>query len=378
MMRGSILTTIWACALAFVLILHEAPASAQARSAPVPRKSEAERRAEVNDWTVGIAGGQLEGAPIRFAAEIARVVDDGPRMAVLPIVTRGPTENLMALLYQRGVDLAIINTDVIETFRAENAGILRRLTYLISLFPSEVHIFARPEINSLQDLVGKRVNFNTPGTAAAYTGPIIMKRLGISVAETFINHQTALEQMRAGEMAAVVFVTSKPVDAFLKGKWDAGFKFLSVNYDDRFKDYYLPSALKPEDYPGLIPAGQRINTVAVPTIVAAYKWPVDSDRYRRLARMTDYLFSRIAQLQQPGFHPKWSDVNLAADVPGLERFAAAEQWLKRGDPHTAQPAALASAAQPTPSLRRRSDQWRNRSITIDEQPVAARSRAGQQ
>src|SRR5207248_2104336 len=65
----------------------------------------------LNAWTVGLAAGQLEGAPIRFATEIARVVDDDTNLHVLPIVTRGPAENVEDLLYLRGVDLAIINTD---------------------------------------------------------------------------------------------------------------------------------------------------------------------------------------------------------------------------------------------------------------------------
>ncbi len=43
--------------------------------------------------------------------------------------------------------------------------------------------------------------------------------------------------------------------------------------------------------------------------------------------MTDYLFSRLGKLQEPGFHPKWKDVNLNAKVPGLERFPAAQEWL---------------------------------------------------
>src|SRR6478735_1219244 len=65
-------------------------------------------------WTVGLAGGLIEGAPLRLAAEIARVVDDGPNLHVLPIVTRGATENLNSLLYLRGVDTAIINSDALE------------------------------------------------------------------------------------------------------------------------------------------------------------------------------------------------------------------------------------------------------------------------
>ena len=78
---------------------------------------------------------------------------------------------------------------------------------MLNLFPSELHIFVRPEIESLQDLTGKKVNFNTQGTAAAYSGPLIFSRLGIiDVEKTFIPHQVVLEQMRKGEMAAVVFI----------------------------------------------------------------------------------------------------------------------------------------------------------------------------
>ena len=42
-------------------------------------------REKLNTWTVGLAGGQLEGAPIRLAAEIGRVVDDGDNLHVLSI-----------------------------------------------------------------------------------------------------------------------------------------------------------------------------------------------------------------------------------------------------------------------------------------------------
>ena len=137
-------------------------------------------------------------------------VDDGDNLHVLPIVTRGPTENVNSLLYLRGIDLAIINSNSLEEYKVQFPEIRQHVTYLLSLFPSELHIFVRPEIQSLQDLAGKKVNFNTLGTAAAYSGPLIFSRLGINIEKTFIPHQVALQQMRKGEMAAVVFITSKP------------------------------------------------------------------------------------------------------------------------------------------------------------------------
>src|SRR6201994_4674869 len=291
--------------------------------------AETQIRDRLNAGTVGLAGGLIEGAPIRFASEIARVVSDGGTTQVLPVVTRGPTENVNDLLYLKGIDLAIINSDSLDEYKTQVPQIQQRISYILSLFPSELHIFVRPEIKSLADLAGKKVNFNTQGTAAAYSGPLIFSRLGLSVDKTFIPHPVALEQMRRGEIAGVVFVTSKPVDAFVKGGWDPGFKFLPVDYGAKFEDYYLPSYLDASDYPNLVPKGERIATIAVPTILAAYNWPRGSDRYRRIARFTDDLFSRVDKLQAPGFDPKWKDINVSANVPGLPRFQAAQEWIDR-------------------------------------------------
>ena len=281
----------------------------------------------MNAWTIGLAGGLIEGAPIRFAAEISRVVDDGDNLHVLPIVTRGPTENVNSLLYLRGIDAAIINADVLDEYRSQVPDIQRRVTYVLNLFPSELHVFVRPEIQNLKDLVGKKVNFNTQGTAAAYSGPLIFSRLGLDVQQTFIPHPLALEQMRKGEIAAVVFITSKPVDAFVRGHWDPGFKFLPVPYDSKLEDYYLPDTLEASDYPGLIKQGEHVPTISVPTALVAFNWPPNTNRYERVARFVDHLFSRIDKLQAPGFDPKWKSINLAATVPGLARSPAAQAWL---------------------------------------------------
>ena len=139
---------------------------------PPPKPQEAAKakpKESINAWTVGLAGGLLEGAPIRFATEMARVVDDGDNLHVLPIVTRGPTENVNSLLYLRGIDAAIINSDSLDEYKNQLPDIQRKIMYVLNLFPSELHLFVRPEIQSLNDLAGKKVNFNTLGTAAAYS-----------------------------------------------------------------------------------------------------------------------------------------------------------------------------------------------------------------
>src|ERR1700754_2851294 len=122
-------------------------AKVDTQSGPSPRRasSYAMEKEKMNAWTVGLAGGLLEGAPLRLAAEMARVVDDGPNLHVLPILTRGAPDNMNSLLYLRGIDTAIINSDALEEYKSQVPELQRRITYLLNLFPSELHIFVRPE-----------------------------------------------------------------------------------------------------------------------------------------------------------------------------------------------------------------------------------------
>lgn len=311
--------------------LQIAATAAKGPRAPLLRSpTEQKRKEAINSWTVGLAAGRTEGAPLQFAAELARVLDDGDNMRVLPIVTRGPFDNIFDLLYLRGVDAAIVYGDVLEHFKKtpEIAGISKRINYLFSLFPSEAHVFVRPEINSLQDLAGKTVNFNTHGTAAAYSGPIIFERLGIKIDAKFIPHNVAMEEMKKSDkFAATFWISSKPLPPFLKGNFPPGFKFLPIEYSDKL-DYYMPAYLEHADYPALIAEGQRVETVAVPALLAVYEWPRNTERYQRMLRLVDYLFDRFPKLQnEPGYHPKWKDVNLAGTVPGWKRFQPLQDKL---------------------------------------------------
>ncbi len=360
------------CAAALVLLVAalSLPAAAQA---PGPKAvarpparpvvlTDQQQKDRINSWTVGLAAGRNEGAPLLLASELARVLDDGDSMRVLPIVTRGPFDNVYDLLYLRGVDAAIVYGDVLDYFKnkPEFAGSWKRINYLLSLFPSEVHVFARPEIKSIQDLAGKVVNFNTPGTAANFSGPIIFRQLGIDVKATFIPHKVAMEKMRdSNEIAATFWLSTKPLPQFLKGKWPEGFRFLPVEYSSKL-EYYAPTQLEHADYPSLIPEGQQIATISVPSVLAVYDWPANTDRHRRLVRLVDYLLDRFQNLQkEPGYHERWKDVNLAGQVPGWQRFRPLQERLDKlvtAAPRSVDPAlARDQAARAAPNDRAAQD-----------------------
>jgi uncharacterized protein len=64
-----------------------------------------------------------------------------------------------------------------------------------------------------------------------------------------------------------------------------------------------------------VPQGSRVDAVAAPTVLMVCNWPVQSERYARVARFVDALFDKIEQLHSPR-HPKWRDTVICANVRG--------------------------------------------------------------
>jgi hypothetical protein len=70
-----------------------------------------------------------------------------------------------------------------------------------------------------------------------------------------------------------------------------------------------------------------VPTVASRALLVTYDWPEDSVQYKRLTKFIDTFFSKINEFSDPARHPKWDEVNLAADIPGWTRFKPAADWI---------------------------------------------------
>jgi hypothetical protein len=290
---------------------------------------ERSRGTEINNWTVGVAGGFFEGTFIRFAVELAKGLDDDKNLRILPIVSYGGNENINDLFYLKGVEIAITYTDTFELYRKSGRvrDIEQRINYISQLLLGELYVFARPEIETVKDLEGKTVSLGTKGGSATTTGPIVFERLGVHPDLVYVNNTIAIEKMKSGEIAAIVSTGGKPNDLFVKLKPEPGFHFLPIEFGPKFADYYVPCPLSHDDYPQLIPAGKMVDTLCMSAVLAVYNFPKGSDQARRLDRFIQYYFDRFDKLLQPSFHPKWKEVNLAADVPGWKRYWIAAEKL---------------------------------------------------
>ena len=90
-------------------------------------------------------------------------------------------QNITDLLYLRGIDVGIVQSDVLGFIRKENLhpNIEQRIRYVTKLYNEEVHILAGKDIGQLADLAGKKVNVDVAGSGTAMTASTLFDTLGV-------------------------------------------------------------------------------------------------------------------------------------------------------------------------------------------------------
>jgi uncharacterized protein len=284
---------------------------------------------KINANTVMIltAGSGLTYAPL--AADLATVINDGDNLRILPVQGYSAYQNVRDVRYLRGVDMAFTRTNILGHWRrsGEIPDLNDKIVYIFKVGNEEENIIVRdPTITSMEQLRGKKVNFNQVGSGTQMSARDIFSHFKIDIQETNLREGDALQKLKDGEITAVVATAGKP-SPVLRGLKD-GYHIVPIPFSAGLIGDYAPSTLTHEDYPTLIPEGQSVDTLSSGVIVIAYNWPKASDHYRRIEKFVNAFFPRLADFQKPPRHEKWRETILSANVPGVKRFDAAEEWLK--------------------------------------------------
>jgi TRAP-type uncharacterized transport system substrate-binding protein len=290
------------------------------------------RSEQVNENTVTIISGSpnSDDTSLQMAYDLAAVLNDKDNLRILPMVGIGGPQNIRDVRNLKGIDIGLTQTSILDNFRHSNQlmGVFDdKIVYIARLFTEEVHLVARHEIKSIEELRGKKVNLDEIGSGSNYTMRDFFKRTGIEVEEVFMSQVEAFEKLKSGEIAATVLIAGKPARSMTRVRAADGLHFLSVSFSSALADAYLPTKLTHEDYPDMIPRDESVDTIAVTDVLIAYNWPKNTDRHRRVQNFVEAFFSRIDDFQRPPRHAKWREVNLAAKLPSWNRFDAAEAWL---------------------------------------------------
>jgi TRAP-type uncharacterized transport system substrate-binding protein len=249
---------------------------------------------------------------------------DGVRL--LPVAGAGASQNVKDVIFARGIDFGIVPTDVLDEIRRNPPfpGVEKYLQYVTKLYDQQVHLLAGPDIQSVTELAGKKVNFGRRDSGNYITATNIFKALGVEPDVVVLPHARALDQLRRGEISAMVYIGTKPSRMFQDIRPDEKLHFVSIAGNVP-RDYSAVSIVA-EDYPELVSKDAPVGTVEVGTVLVAYNWHDKSERYGRVNHFVQAFFTHLNEIKAS--HPKWHDFDITSSVSGWTRFPAAEQWLK--------------------------------------------------
>src|SRR5258707_5410339 len=135
-----------------------------------------------------------------------------------------------------------------------------KIVYIARLFTEEVHLVARNEITSIEQLRGLKVNLDAKGSGTSYSMGDVLKTLGVEIQEVSMSQAEAFEKVKSGEIAATVLIAGKPVRSMTKLNPADRLHFVPVPYPSQLIADYYPSSLTHDDYPDIIAAGQSVDT----------------------------------------------------------------------------------------------------------------------
>lgn len=320
--------TLNACLLcAFATLAGVAVAAAQDAKKPEPRSAGENR---FNRGTVSLIAGDINSTTIRMSNDLGVVLNDGEDLRIIPVAGKGSLQNLLDVLYLDGIDIGLVQADVLEHARSKEVhpNLDGAIRYIAKLHNEELHLLVRDDIESFADLEDKPVNVGPPGSGSFITASALFGAVKMPVRALYLDLDLALERLKSGKIAGLVYVAGKPARIFSQLSEADGVKLLPVPKVPELWQSYLPARFTEADYPALVADGQKVETLAVGTVMVVYNWGVGSRRYRKVRRFVETFFDRIDEFHAPGRHAKWSEVNLGAEVAGWRRFSPADKWLK--------------------------------------------------
>ena len=172
--------------------------------------------------------------------------------------------------YLRGVDIGLTQTSILNSYRRSNQQTGHfddKIVYIAKLFNVEVHLVARSNITSIEQLRGLKVNIDAKGSGTSYSMRDLFRTLGIDVEEVSMSQPEALEKVKSGEIAATALIAGKPVRSMLKLTRNDGLHFVPIPYTKQLNQLngdYLPATLTHDDYPSSLRPARWIRSLWAP------------------------------------------------------------------------------------------------------------------
>ena len=292
---------------------------------------------------VGLITGGEKGTYYRFGLDLQRLTKaHGFTLAVHP--SRGSVENVYAVYQRPGVQMGIVQSDVLAfVSRVETDPVLKLIAkktkMVFPLYNEEIHLVGRREIGSFEDLAGRRVAIGREGSGTYLTARLLFKLSEVVPAEMVpIDTGEALAALRAGRVDAMFYVAGYPVKLFTDDVTEADKLALIPITNKSVTEFYPTVEMPARSYAW---QDKPVNTVAVKSVLVSYDFRrKDCDTVGRFAQV---IARQMPWLAENG-HPKWKAVDLEFPLRGWEQYDCVRKALgKRPLPIAAGTATPANA-----------------------------------
>lgn len=294
-----------------------------------------------NQHMVTVIAGEISSADARMAADMSNVLDNdrgAQPLRIVPLLGRGGVQNIMDLLFLKGVDMTIISQGQLGYLELQDPeffqDIRKNIKYITKLYNSELQILAHRRVRNVRNLQGKKVALGKKLGATDLDARYVFSQLGIDVEVVNVDFAAGVELLENNEVEAVVAFGGAPIDDFNNIREPSRYQLLpivpqSVGLDAYFKitNEYLPIKLTPEQYPNLIAPNESVSTISSSVVLAVYNWSSDHKRYKKLQNFVNVFFEKLYRFEDHSRHPKWQGISLDAKVPGWAQFGPAQEWL---------------------------------------------------
>jgi uncharacterized protein len=281
---------------------------------------------------LGLITGSDKGTYYQFGLNLQSLLKQhGMALSVYP--SKGSIENIQAVYERPGVQLGIVQSDVLAfVAKVEASSALKRIAkktrMVFPLYNEEVHVLARSAIGSFDGLADRRVAIGREGSGTYLTARLLFNVSEVAPSEMVtIDTDEALRELKAGRVDAMFYVAGYPVKLFTDGVTEADGLALVPIRNKSITEFYPRVE---------IPAGgyrwqkAPVETVAVKSVLISFDFRRrDCDTVGKFGRL---LSDNVSWLTQHG-HPKWKTVDLQFPLKGWEQYDCVKKLL--GKPVTA-------------------------------------------
>ncbi len=292
---------------------------------PVPETIRGTRRPQFKMVT-----GPERETDIEIGRDLAKFVAPCAGIRIDVLSSRGSAENMHRLLADPNVKLAIVNSDVFQSFigmaasgNKKAARIVRSTQALMPLYAGEIYFVARSDspLQAIHDIENTRINLGPVGSGSALSVSALYRRMFnapiLATNASFLGDEDALIALTfARTIDVMVVITGQPAKLFAEMKPEARDLIKLLRYEPdatamrTLPKVYAPALIRSTSYPRWLV--EDVPTLSVKAMLVASR-SKDKKTADRLNAFTRSLCQNLDILRANG-HSIWNEVELEDKV----------------------------------------------------------------